>query len=109
MSLDEVPEFVRVHGEILSNLRSSSQGHNSTYGVARNQMSVVSVVFGKGLLEDGSPERLVRLGSVGKYSHILTVAKLLKGQVVVDNDRCLDAHVVEMDGIGILGAETSDR
>ena len=72
-------------------------------------MRVVSVVFGKGLFEDGCPERLVRLGSVGKYSHILIISKLLKGQVVVDHDRCLDAHVVEMDGIGILGAETIHR
>lgn len=64
-------------------------------------MAVVAVVLGKGLLEEWSPESLVKT-HLGEGGGVRAIPPFPNGQEVVDNDSVRDTKRVEGDSIDAL-------
>jgi hypothetical protein len=76
---------------------STAEGPDRVHWVACHDMAVVSVVLGKGLLEQGNPDCLI--GTDAGKQCVVAISPLLQRQPVVDDDCVRDAKGVEIDAV----------
>ena len=102
--LQKGPQLISSHFTVPDIVEGGSgEGSDGIVRVATDDVLVVSVVLGEGLLEDGTPEALI-LRDRGKEGSVST-AIIIKRKVVVDNDCVGQAEGVEVYSVDAVGTD----
>ena len=108
VGLQNVPKIIKRGSRVILGVeRCSSEGSDGIVGATTDDVLVVSVVLGEGLLDDGTPEALI-LRDFGKEGSPAT-SPLLKRQVVIDDDRVGQTEGEEVHSVDTVGTELGVR
>ena len=83
--------------------RCSREGSDGIVGASTDDVLVVSVVLGEGLLDDGTPEALI-LRDCGKEG-VPAISPLSKRQVVIDDDRVRQTEGEEVHSVDTVATD----